>query len=49
MNGRDRKFRVRSGDEFQHLEDLADQLRPIDVAAVAEAARLEAIKDIKEA
>ena len=27
--GKDRKFRVRSGDEFKHLEELADELRPL--------------------
>lgn len=40
MRGKDRKFRVRSGDEFKHLEELADALRPLitqHLAAVAEA------------
>jgi signal peptidase II len=29
LSGKDGKFRVRQGDEFRHLEDLADQLRPL--------------------
>ncbi len=45
MRGKDRKFRVRQGDEFKNLEDLADQLRPIIAAAVAESARLEAASE----
>jgi signal peptidase II len=34
MAGKDRKFRVRNGDEFKHLEELADVLRPLIVEAV---------------
>ena len=34
MAGKDRKFRVRNGDEFKHLEELADLLRPLIVEAV---------------
>lgn len=41
MRGKDRKFRVRQGDEFKHLEDLADQMRPLIAAAVAEIQREE--------
>lgn len=40
MRGKDRKFRMRKGDEFQHLEELAEHLRPMIVEAV-ERARLE--------
>lgn len=29
LSGKDRKFRVRSGDDFKNLEELADYLRPI--------------------
>ncbi len=35
MRGKDRKFRVRAGDEFKHLEELAEQLRPLINEAVA--------------
>jgi len=35
IKGKDRKFRVRQGDEFQHLEELADHLRPIIAEAFA--------------
>ncbi|HMN67802.1 MAG TPA: signal peptidase II [Bdellovibrionales bacterium] len=41
MAGKDRKFRVRRGDEFKHLEELADKLRPI----VLEAAQREKAAD----
>ena len=34
LSGKDRKFRLRSGDEFKHLEELADKLRPVIVASV---------------
>jgi signal peptidase II len=34
MIGKDRQFRVRKGDEFKHLEDLAEQLRPLITAAL---------------
>lgn len=37
MRGKDRKFRVRSGDEFKHLEELAAHLRPLIVEAVEKA------------
>jgi signal peptidase II len=33
MKGKDRKFRIRQGDEFKHLEELAEQLRPIITAS----------------
>jgi signal peptidase II len=36
MRGKDRKFRVRQGDEFKHLEEIADAIRPILVEAAAE-------------
>lgn len=29
MRGKDRRFKVRKGDDFKHLEDLADHLRPL--------------------
>lgn len=29
MMGKNRKFKLRQGDEFKHLEDLADALRPL--------------------
>jgi len=29
LRGRDRKFRLRQGDDFKHLEELADHLRPL--------------------
>lgn len=35
MSGKDRTFRVRQGDEFKHLEKLAEQLRPLILEAVA--------------
>ena len=41
IKGKDRKFRVRQGDEFKHLEELADRLRPIIAASLAEARREE--------
>lgn len=34
MQGKDRKLRLRNGDDFPHLEELADELRPIILAAV---------------
>ncbi len=36
MRGKDRKFRIRQGDEFKHLEELAEHLRPMILNAVAE-------------
>lgn len=36
IRGKDRRFRIRKGDEFKHLEDLADDLRPIIVEAIAD-------------
>lgn len=36
MEGKDRKFRIRKGDEFRHLEELADHLRPMILEAVVE-------------
>lgn len=29
LRGKDRRFKVRKGDEFQHLEELADHIRPL--------------------
>ncbi len=34
MRGKDRKFKMRQGDEFKHLEELAAHLRPLIVEAV---------------
>lgn len=48
MRGKDRKFRVRQGDEFKHLEQLAEQLRPLIGAAVAEAQRIEEAESKKK-
>ena len=46
IRGKDRRFRIRKGDEFKHLEDLADDLRPIIAQAVADAlAREEATRE----
>lgn len=36
IHGKDRKFRVRQGDEFKNLEELADYLRPLIAAAIAD-------------
>ncbi|MBX3021131.1 MAG: signal peptidase II [Bdellovibrionales bacterium] len=36
MKGKDRPFRVRKGDEFKELEELAESLRPLLAAAVLE-------------
>ncbi|NJL25612.1 MAG: hypothetical protein HC902_10850, partial [Calothrix sp. SM1_5_4] len=44
--GKDRRFRVRQGDEFKHLEELAEQLRPIIAHAVEERKRLEIEKSV---
>ncbi len=38
MRGKDRRFRIRKGDEFRHLEELADDLRPIINEHIADAA-----------
>ena len=29
IRGKDRKFKLRKGDDFKHLEELADALRPV--------------------
>lgn len=34
IKGKDRKFKMRSGDEFRHLEELADILRPLIIEAL---------------
>jgi signal peptidase II len=34
MRGKDRRFKMRKGDEFRHLEDLAEHLRPLLLEAV---------------
>lgn len=47
MRGNDRKFRVRQSDEFKHLEELADQLRPLINEAVAKRGPLNVIVDGK--
>lgn len=35
MRGKDRRFKMRKGDEFRHLEDLAEHLRPLILEAVS--------------
>lgn len=37
MRGKDRKFKMRKGDEFRHLEELAEMLRPMILANATEA------------
>jgi signal peptidase II len=34
MRGKDRRFKMRKGDEFRHLEGLAEHLRPLILEAV---------------
>lgn len=45
MKGKDRRFRVRSGDEFKELEDLADSLRPLIAEAIAHKSQAKADQD----
>lgn len=45
LNGKDRRFRVRSGDEFKHLEELAEAMRPLIKTAMHDKA---AAKEVAE-
>jgi signal peptidase II len=42
IKGKDRKLRLRNGDDFRHLEEVADLIRPLVLAAVKEAEEREA-------
>lgn len=49
MDGKDRKFRVRNGDEFKHLEELAEHLRPMIMEYVANNEQRQVEKKTKSA
>lgn len=47
MRGNDRKFRLRQGDEFKHLEELAEQIRPLINEIVAKSGPIKVLVDGK--
>ncbi len=46
LRGKDRKFKLRKGDDFKHLEELAEILRPLLKELAKDKEELEKLKDV---